>query len=121
MLQSMGSQRVRHDLATELIMLYTYIFHYPLDITIWGSNRYLDLTCPNLTLIFSISYALQNMSSNGFPISINGNSQEHGSKLFKIFNIIDCSLFLPHACFYVCVHKCRHRFRYIDGSFFKIY
>ena len=50
-LQSMGSQRVRHDSATELIMLYTYIFHYPLDITIWGPNRYLDLICPNLTLI----------------------------------------------------------------------
>ena len=120
-LQSMGSQRVRHDSATELIMLYTYIFHYPLDITIWGPNRYLDLICPNLTLILSISYALQNISSNRFPISVNGNSQKHGSKCFKIFNIIDCSLFLPHACFYVCMHKCRHRFRYIDSSFFKIY
>ena len=120
-LQSMGSQRVRHDSATELIMLYTYIFHYPLDITIWGPNRYLDLICPNLTLILSISFALQNISSNRFPISVNGNSQKHGSKCFKIFNIIDCSLFLPHACFYVCIHKCRHRFRYIDNSFFKIY
>jgi len=56
-LRFMGSQRVRHDSATELIMLYTYIFHYPLDITIWGPNRYLDLICPNLTLILSISFA----------------------------------------------------------------